>query len=87
MKPLDPQRFELAVKCLALHRAKTKVIEQIRADGEKGCHYSSLEINNKREQYFADHMEELIAQALNDVWKLPMFARYRQMQTQSVSQR
>ena len=37
-KPLDPQRFELAVKCLALHRAKTviafnnrKVIDRIAA--------------------------------------------------------
>jgi len=80
-KPLDPQRFELAVKCLALHRAKTAVIAQIRADGLKLGHFSCREINEKRQAYFEAHMEELITKALVDVWRLPEFARYRQ-QTQ-----
>jgi hypothetical protein len=40
-KPLDPQRFHLAVTSLALYQAKTKVIEQIRANGEKLSAYSS----------------------------------------------
>jgi hypothetical protein len=30
----------------------------------------------------AAHMEELITQALVDVWRMPQFARYRQTQTQ-----
>ena len=86
MKPLDPQRFQLAVTCLALHRAKTKVIEQIRANGEKVSHFSCREINDKRRAYFEANMEELITQALADIWKFPEFARYRQTQPQPGSQ-
>jgi hypothetical protein len=77
-KPLDPQRFERAVKSVALCRAKYRVIDQIRADGQKLGQFSCREINEKREAYFALHMEELITQALVDVWKLPSFARHRQ---------
>jgi hypothetical protein len=44
------------------------------------------EINDKRQAYFAAHMEELINQALVDVWRLPQFARYRQRQTQPSAQ-
>jgi hypothetical protein len=54
------------------------VIAQLRADNLKLGHFSCAEINAKRDQYFAAHMEELINQALVDVWRLPMFARYRQ---------
>ena len=81
-KPLDPQRFERAVKGLALYRARTAVVAQIRADGLKLGQFSCREINEKREAYFAAHMEELINQALVDVWKFPEFARHRQTQTQ-----
>jgi hypothetical protein len=81
-KPLDPQRFECAVKALALCRAKTAVLAQILANGEKVSQFSCREINDKREAYFAAHMEELITKALADVWRLPQFARYRQQQTQ-----
>jgi hypothetical protein len=81
-KQLDPQRFRAAVTTLALHRAKTAVLAQIRADGQKLGQFSCREINQKREAYFAAHMEELITQALVDVWRLPQFARYRQQQTQ-----
>ena len=77
MRPLDPQRLQCAVMTLALGRAKTKVKEQILADGEKIAHYSCTELNAKRDQYFAANMEALITQAIVDVWKLPMFARYR----------
>ena len=77
MKPLDPVRFELAVTALALYRAKTAVIAQIRADGLKLGQFSSREINEKREAYFAAHMEELTTKALVDVWRFPEFARHR----------
>jgi len=81
-KPLDPIRFHCAVRTLALHRAKTAVIAQIRADGLKLGQFSNREIDEKREAYFAAHMEELINQAIEDVWRMPSFARYRQQQTQ-----
>jgi hypothetical protein len=81
-KQLDPQRFQCAVKALALCRAKSAVLAQILANGEKVSQFSCVELNAKRDAYFASHMEELIAQALVDVWRLPMFARYRKQQTQ-----
>jgi hypothetical protein len=77
MKPLDPQRFQMAVMCLALGRAKSAVKAQILADGLKVSAFSCAELNEKREAYFALHMEELIERALVDVWRLPSFARYR----------
>jgi hypothetical protein len=76
-KQLDEQRFQCAVRSLALHTAKTRVIDQIRADGLKLGQFSCAELNAKRDAYFASHMEELIAKALVDVWKLPSFARYK----------
>ena len=82
-RPLDPQRLQCAVMTLALGRAKYRVLDQLRADGKKPSHYSCVEINAHREQYFASHMQELIAQALIDVWKLPSFARYQPTQPQS----
>ena len=78
MRPLDPGRFERAVMSLALCKAKWAVKAQILADGLKLGNYSSREINEKRQAYFAANMEELIAKALVDVWRLPSFARYRQ---------
>ena len=78
MKPLDPQRFQMAVMCLALGRAKSAVKAQILGNGQKVSQFSCVELNSKRDQYFAANMEALINQALVDVWRLPMFARYRQ---------
>jgi len=80
-KPLDPQRFQLAVTCLALHQAKTKVKEQIRAKGDKLHEFSCKEITAMGEAYFAAHMEELINKAIADVWRMPQFARYRPAQS------
>ena len=77
MKPFDPRRFERAVKTLALYRAKTAVIAQIRANGQKLGQFSCREINEGREAYFAANMEELITQALVDVWRIPEFARHQ----------
>lgn len=82
-RPLDPQRFQCAVRCLAMLRSKTAVKEAIRAEGRKVSHYSCAEITRLAEAYFAAHMEELINQALVDVWRLPMFAKYRNQQSQS----
>jgi hypothetical protein len=82
MRKLDPQRFECAVKALALCRAKSAVLAQILANGEKVSQFSCREINDKRQAYFEANMEALISQALVDVWRMPQFARYRQQQTQ-----
>jgi hypothetical protein len=82
-KQLDEQRFQCAVMSLALGRAKSAVKAQILADGLKPSAFSCVELNARREAYFASHWEELITQALVDVWRLPSFARYRpQTQTQ-----
>jgi hypothetical protein len=77
MRPLDPQRFERTVMGLALCKAKWAVKAQILADGLKVCHFSCIELNARRDAYFSVNREELIAQALVDVWRLPWFARYR----------
>ena len=81
-KPLDPQRFQCAVRCLAMYSAKQRVKEQIRARGEKVSQFSCREITALGEQYFERNMEALITQALTDVWRLPSFARYRNQTTQ-----
>jgi len=86
MRKLDPQRFERAVKTLALCRAKTAVLAQILANGEKVSQFSCREINDKREAYFAAHMEELITKAIEDCWRMPQFSRYRQTKTQLSAQ-
>ena len=76
MRPLDPQRFQCAVMSLALCKAKWAVRAQILADGLKLSAFSCVELNKKREAYFALHMEELIASALVEVWRLPSMAKY-----------
>jgi hypothetical protein len=87
MAKFDQQRFQCAVRCLALYTAKTRVIDQLRADGLKPSTFSCVEINAKREAYFEQHWQELIDKALVDVWKLRSFARYRpQPQTPPRSQ-
>ena len=75
-KQIDEQRFQMAVMCLALGRAKTAVRAQILADGLKVGQFTCAELNAKREAYFVCHMEELIASALVDVWRLPSMAKY-----------
>ena len=74
---IDEQRFQMAVMCLALGRAKTAVKADILANGQKLGQFSCREINEGREAYFAANMEELITQALVDVWRIPEFARHQ----------
>ena len=82
-KQIDEQRFQMAVMCLALGRAKSAVNAQILSNGLKLSAFTCREINEKRDAYFTLHMEELIERALVDVRRLPSFARYRpQTQTQ-----
>ena len=76
-KQLDPQRFQCAVMGLALCKAKWAVKADILANGQKLGQFSCREINERREAYFAANMEELITQALVDVWRIPEFARHQ----------
>jgi hypothetical protein len=76
-KQLDEQRFQCAVRSLALCKAKYAVRAQILADGLKLSHFSCVELTQRRDQYFSANREELIASALVDIWKLRSFARYR----------
>ena len=76
-KQIDEQRFQMAVMCLALGRAKTAVKADILANGQKLGQFSCREINERREAYFAANMGELITQALVDVWRIPEFARHQ----------
>jgi hypothetical protein len=76
MKPLDEQLFQCAVMSLALAKAKWAVRAQILADGLKLSQFTCAELNAKREAYFFCHMEELVAPALVDVWRLPSMAKY-----------
>jgi hypothetical protein len=76
MKSLDEQRFQCAVMSLALCKAKWAVRSQILADGLKLSAFTCAELNKRREAYFFCHMEELIAAALVDVWRLPSMAKY-----------
>jgi hypothetical protein len=77
MRPLDQGKFERAVMGLALCKAKWAVRAQILAKGQKVCHFSCVELNARRDQYFSVNREELIAQALVDVWRLPSMAKYK----------
>jgi hypothetical protein len=86
-KPFDEQRFHSAVITRALQISKGAVIAHIRAEGRKLSQYSCGEINEMRELYFKRNMEELVTRAIQDCWRFPMFARYRQTQTQPGSQR
>ena len=76
-KPLDPQRFERAVICLALCSAKYRVLDQVRDENLKLSQFSAREINDRRQAYFAANMEELITKAIEDAWRFPEFARHK----------
>ena len=77
MKPLDPAKFERAVICLALCKAKYRVLDQIRSENLKLSQFSAREIDDKRQAYFAANMEELITKAIEDAWRFPEFSRHK----------
>ena len=47
MKPLDPAKFERAVICLALCKAKYRVLDQIRSENLKLSQFSAREIDDR----------------------------------------
>jgi hypothetical protein len=77
MKKFDPQRFRSAVMVIARMRAKKAVVAQLRAQGLKPQHYSASDLTLMAEEYIAKHCEDLITNAIADVWMFPEFSRYR----------
>jgi len=53
------------------------VLDQIRSENLKLSQFSAREIDDKRQAYFAANMEELITKAIEDAWRMPMFARHK----------
>src|SRR5215469_15350036 len=71
------QRHRVAVRVRAMQIAKTAVKDQLRAQGLKVWHFSAKEIMQLAEDYFANHREELITKATEDINTWPGFARWR----------
>lgn len=70
-------RYRHAVIVVAMQRAKRAVQANIRARGLKIAQFSAREITEQAEAYMAQHREELIAKAAEDVATFPEFAPYR----------
>jgi hypothetical protein len=75
-KAFDPQRFNSAVRTIALYRAKKTVQAQIRARGQRISDYSCRDISLLANEHFAQHKEELINIAAQVVATFPEFSRY-----------
>ena len=73
----DPHRAHRAVMTLAMLRAKSAVLADIRAKGKRPSDFSAREITKLAEDYFAQHMEPLIAEAVQVIATSPHFARWR----------
>jgi hypothetical protein len=69
------RRLRSAVICLAPHRAKTAVIEDIRAQGLKVWDFTACEIKQRAEAYLVSHRQELISKAAQDISSWPEFAK------------
>jgi hypothetical protein len=70
------QRFQSAVRTIALFRAKKAVQAQIRARGERISDYSCREMSVMAEAELARNREELINKAVQVVASFPEFSRY-----------
>jgi hypothetical protein len=61
------RRLRSAVICLALHRAKTAVLAELRAQGLKVWEFTACEIKLRAEAYLISHHRELISKAAADI--------------------
>jgi hypothetical protein len=80
------QRFNCAVRTIALYRAKRAVQAQIRAKGERISDYSCREISLLANDHFTQHQEELINRATAVVVTFPEFAGCANLETPAQSQ-
>jgi hypothetical protein len=70
------QRFQSAVRTIALFRAKKAVQAQIRARGQRISDYSCRDMSVMAEAEFERNREELINKATADVLTFPEFAGF-----------
>jgi hypothetical protein len=68
------QRFNSAVRTIALYRAKKAVQAQIRARGGRISDYSCRDMSTMANDHFAQHRDELIARATEVVATFPEFS-------------
>ena len=73
----DPNRPYRVVMTIAMSKAKRAVEKDIRAQGLRLSDFSSRQIRELAEGYFADHMDELITEAVEVYATWPGFARWR----------
>lgn len=73
----DPHRAHRAVMTLAMLRARSAVLKEIRAQGKRPSDLSARQITELAEGYFAQHMEPLITEAVEVIATSPGFARWR----------
>ena len=70
------QRFQSAVRTIALWKAKKAVQAQIRARGERIADYSCRDISVLAEAHLAQHRDELINKATQMVATFPEFSPF-----------
>ena len=73
----DLQRMQRAVMSLAMFRARQAVKANIRGQGLRLSDFYARQITELAEGFFAQHMEELINEAVQVIATDPSFARYR----------
>jgi hypothetical protein len=73
----DPHRTHRAIMTLAMFRARSAVLKDIRAQGKRPSDFSARQITELAEGYFAQHMEPLITEAVEVIATSPGFARWR----------
>ena len=81
------QRFNCAVRTIALYRAKRAVQAQIRARGERISDYSCRDMSIMANDHFAQHQEELINRATAVVVTFPEFAGCANLETNAQPQK
>lgn len=71
------RQHQLAVRVLALQRAKKSVQAQIRAKGQRISDYSAKEISHLAHAELERNRERLMAEAAEAIATWPEFARWR----------
>src|SRR5262249_54127681 len=73
----DPHRARRAVMTLAMLRAKSAVLADIRAKGLRAGEFSARQLTELAEAYFVQHMDRLVTGAAEAVATSTHFARWR----------
>src|SRR5262249_55201919 len=73
----DPHRAHRAVMTLAMLRAKSAVLADIRAKGLRPGEFSARQITELAEAYFVQHMDRLVTEGAGVIATSPHFSRWR----------